>query len=278
MVQRTPLMLRPRDARSFLGRFSNETVSLSLDSLPAHSEVLLSFDLYIINSWDGNDTTYGPDAWSLQVAGGDQLLYTTFSNTEEHGHTQSYPDSYLQGNHPAGTGAVEIDTLGYSYMGDSVYHFEIAFPHVSDTVSLDFSASGLGDLSEESWGLDNVQISVWDNPIALPDLVVDAVVPPTEGWSGQQIDVSWTVRNETAYAAEGAWVDKVYLSDDDQIGGDTYLGELPNPVSLGGGESYTRVGTFTLPEDIDGDYWIVVVTDEESTLFEQDEANNAGRQ
>lgn len=47
--------------RGFLGRFGNDTVTLRLTDLPAHTEVTVAFDLYIIQSWDGSQEGVGPD-------------------------------------------------------------------------------------------------------------------------------------------------------------------------------------------------------------------------
>ena len=44
----------PVGARRFLGQFGNKTVTLTLSNLPSHGEVHLSFDLFIIRSWDGD--------------------------------------------------------------------------------------------------------------------------------------------------------------------------------------------------------------------------------
>lgn len=73
------------------------------------------------------------------------------------------------GDHPAETGATEVNTLGYTFNyaaplgvrpADSVYHLTFAFPHTANSVVFNFSASGLEDLSNESWGIDNVVVAV----------------------------------------------------------------------------------------------------------------------
>ena len=73
----------PEGARGFLGQFSNGDVTLTLDDLPSHTEITVSFNLFLIRTWDGNDDS--PDIWELSVAGGSTLLITTFSNNEEFG-------------------------------------------------------------------------------------------------------------------------------------------------------------------------------------------------
>ncbi|HUU84061.1 MAG TPA: CARDB domain-containing protein [Phycisphaerae bacterium] len=101
-----------------------------------------------------------------------------------------------------------------------------------------------------------------------PDLQVTAVAPPAEGWSGRAIDVGWSVINAGPGVAEGTWVDKIYLSADDQIGADTYLGELTRPNNLASGEGYSRSHTFLLPDGVSGNQRIVVVADANNNVYE----------
>jgi hypothetical protein len=180
-IDHTPL---PADgSRKFLGRedgqpdptlgLHNETVSLSLTGLPAHTSVTVSFDLYVIQSWDGADPDgiLDPniDEWLLNVTGGPTLLDTTFSNTEESGHSQNYPDPVGGPTHPAGTGASEIDSLGYFFLGDSVYTLSFTFPHTATSLVFNFGAHGLQHILDESWGLDNVLVTVSGTPTAIPE-------------------------------------------------------------------------------------------------------------
>ncbi|MBI1923618.1 leucine-rich repeat domain-containing protein [Candidatus Poribacteria bacterium] len=157
--QALPTDTTPVGARRFLGQFGNGTVRLTLTNLPPHTSVTVSLDLFIIQSWDGNDTTYGPDIWELNVTDGPTLLHTTFSV----GFWQAYPDAYPGGDHPARTGAAENDTLGYT--GDSVYQLNFTFPHTASSLALNFSAFGLQSLGDESWGLDNVAVQGDSNGI-----------------------------------------------------------------------------------------------------------------
>ena len=92
---------------------------LDLANLPAHGQVTVTFDLYVIESWDGNSFTNGPDHFVFWFDDTVILLRATFSNVD--GSMQSYPDESGQGSHPPQTGAAEVDTLGYSYYGDAVY-------------------------------------------------------------------------------------------------------------------------------------------------------------
>lgn len=149
----------PVGNRHFLGQFVNDNVSLSLDGLPTDGTARIRLDLYVINSWDGNE---GPDLWSI-AANGKQLFQTTFSNVDEFNSWQAYPDTYPGGDNPAYTGAQEVDTLGYNYYGSSVYRLTFETPYSGSSLRFDFSASGLLWLSDESWGLDNVVVTLVDS-------------------------------------------------------------------------------------------------------------------
>jgi hypothetical protein len=146
----------------------DETVTLTLRDLKPHTFMTVVFDLYILKSWDGNNGAYGPDPWHLSVQGGPTLLETTFSNNPKTGadlSQQTYPVS----NSPQQSGAASVNTLGYTFYGDSIYHLSFNFPHAGDTLMLNFSSSlfeGKGT-DDESWGLDNVRVSSnSDAPIA----------------------------------------------------------------------------------------------------------------
>jgi hypothetical protein len=149
----------PLGTRRFLGQFGNDSPSLALTGLPAHTKVEIAFDLFIIRSWDGNSTPFGPDVWELRVADGQALLETSFSN----GARQAYPYPYPAGDFDSCTGSIETNTLGYMVAGapsDSVYHLAYAFHHSEDAISFLFEGHGLESLDNESWGLDNVVVRV----------------------------------------------------------------------------------------------------------------------
>lgn len=189
----------PADAnRVFLGRndglptlgFSNDIVKLSLGSLGAHNKVSVSFDVYVINSWDGNgelgNFCCGPDLFGVSLAnvtpGSASGLLTTFSNIDQSerpevgasGALQSYPNAFpnLPGS-PAFSGAAEVGTLGFDFFGggvgddDSVYRITLNFDHSAASLELSFFGLGLQDIDDESWGLDNVTVST-TAPVPLP--------------------------------------------------------------------------------------------------------------
>ena len=105
----------PSGPREFLGQFGNETVSLTLADYPACT-VTVSFELFIIHSWDGHaDGSVGPDVWDLSVDGGPTLVHTTFATHSPR--LQAYPGPFVaEGDPPLNfphTGASEINSLDF---------------------------------------------------------------------------------------------------------------------------------------------------------------------
>jgi len=168
----------PNNVQRFLGEFGgpqigvpsdpgynhtrvDQTVSLSLSNLPAHSALQVTFDLYILKSWDGNSPAYGRDRFILSVAGGPVLLDTTFSNNRKTNTEGSYQD-YPATNSPPWAGSLSTNTLGYSgFFYDGIYRLKFTFAHTGSNVTLNFRSSlfeGKGT-ADESWGLDNVSVS-----------------------------------------------------------------------------------------------------------------------
>jgi hypothetical protein len=138
-----------------------ETVTLTLDHLKPHDLLTVSFDLYVLKSWDGNNPKYGPDRWSLGVGAGPTLLDTTFSNNFKTGPNDLSPQNYPAANSRPQTSAAAVNSLGYTFYGDSTYHLIFSFHHTGDRLVLNFSSSmveGKGT-ADESWGLDNVRVS-----------------------------------------------------------------------------------------------------------------------
>ena len=157
----TSVSTTPVGARKFLGPFGCGTRSLTFTGLPSHTEVTVSFDLFIIGSWVGNSSAWGPDSWDLSVDGGPTLLHTTFSNS---GADQAYPGTFPGDSHLAQTGAAENNTLGYPpdpYGGepDSVYNLSFTFAHSASSLILKFTGGPALEIAQ-SWGIDNVVVQV----------------------------------------------------------------------------------------------------------------------
>ena len=163
----------PKGKRRFLGEFGGprldptaktrvrQTIRLVLKELPPHASATLSFDLLVLRSWDGNSPAYGPDRFSVGVAGAKPLLATTFSNNLKLDSDKSSQDYPVFGSKPK-AGAAAVDRLGYGWFGDAVYPFRLTFPHAADRLVVEFSSDlfeGKGT-DDEAWGLDDVTVTV----------------------------------------------------------------------------------------------------------------------
>jgi len=150
------------DNRTLLGNFGNETCSLTLVCMPPHTGLQLSFDLYALDTWDGNGTASGgndPDLWFCSIDGG-TLIETTFGHASNN--PQSYPDNYPS-NNPPFAGAVQ-QSLGYFCYGQNgttaQYSLSFTVEHSVASAEIIFGADLLQDLCDESWALGNVVVSL----------------------------------------------------------------------------------------------------------------------
>lgn len=136
-----------------------------------------------------------------------------------------------------------------------------------------FEVNQSGDAESNNSLIEIVTTS--EGPIV--DLEAVSVIAPTEAaWSGRSVQVSWTVKNVGQKASDGAgaWRDRIYLSSDNMIGGDTSLGTIVNPVSIAVDGEYMRTATFTLPHDIEGEFYLVLEANTNDGQYEINETNN----
>src|SRR5262249_27562046 len=118
-------------------------------------------------------------------------------------------------------------------------------------------------------------------PVSLtppPDLLVTTVTVPANAVEGAIVDVSWTVRNDGAGAANGSWVDRVYLQ---KAGNPTApkieVGTFIYTGPLGVGVSYTRSEGIRLPTQVNDLYTVIVTTNAGNDLYEHGATANNSR-
>jgi len=117
-----------------------QMISLKLEKLPAHKSLTVSFDLYVLSSWDGNNPHFGPDYWSLAVENGPTLVKTTFSNNPKTGNYDLSNQDYPKKNSKFQAGATAVNKLGANFFGDSIYKLSYTFDHDDDSVVLNFNS------------------------------------------------------------------------------------------------------------------------------------------
>ena len=118
--------------------------------------------------------------------------------------------------------------------------------------------------------------------VVLPDLVVDSVTPAVGAANfGQQVEVTYEVRDAGAVGTVNSWSDKVYLSAATTLdGSETLLGTFSAAAyaPLGAGGTYSATVGVTIPvagDLADGTYYLIVETDANGDEPEGDETNNA---
>ena len=169
----TKTEMTPNGRTRFLGQFYNDSVKLTLDRLPQHKSITVTFDLYITRTWDGDHTTNGPDNWGLKLEDSVSLIDTTFTNVD--GWRQKFAckngedassGCYSKGEVSA-FGAAATNSLGFNInwkYNDSVYRIKRTFQHDKSFLMLTFygalreATPDLQNTNYEAWGLDNVRI------------------------------------------------------------------------------------------------------------------------
>ena len=163
------------NASKVIGFYNNGGFKIVLSGLSAHELVKVSFDLYVHDTWAGNNTgekdiVDGPDLWQMLVDN-EIFINTTFSNSgcfPTYCLQQSYPKNFPF-HHDAGTGASRNDLPGRCHLknvtgGTSLYNIEKYINHNGSNLEIEFrdllKQNNAADmLCDESWSMDNLIIS-----------------------------------------------------------------------------------------------------------------------
>ncbi len=111
--------------------------------------------------------------------------------------------------------------------------------------------------------------------ITTPDLTPTAFKAPARVWAKGSAWLSWTVKNAGAGPAGRAWNDRVYLSSSPTCcAGATALITVPPAPGLAPGKTYTQIKKVAIPDLPAGTYHLFVRTDDQNSLWEENEGNN----
>jgi len=147
---------------TFLRSETGNVVTLTLTGLPAHNALSIGFLFAAIDSLDGSGTYPSGDYFKITLDG-NAIFRESFANASP-AQFQSYVPP------PGGELARHID-LGFSgpgsYYTDSAYDFAIEpatqfLAHTASTATITFQIEGAGiqGLADESWGMDNLRVTV----------------------------------------------------------------------------------------------------------------------
>ena len=170
--QTAGVVIHSFNGNQMAGSYNKSGFNVELEGLQSHDYLKVSFDLYIHDYWDGNNTgnqevVTGADIWSMSV-NKEAIIYTTFSSTvcnTNYCLLQSYPQNYPKQNDP-GTGVVStLPGLCAAGGVTKVYHIEKLIRHDNSWALISFEdqlhqSNVIDQKCDESWSLDNLKISI----------------------------------------------------------------------------------------------------------------------
>ncbi|QLE55149.1 NF038122 family metalloprotease [Nostoc sp. TCL26-01] len=148
---------------------------------------------------------------------------------------------------------------------------DVLIPFVLNTGTYNlFVTTDADNVVYESLNTNNVNSASFLVNRQTPDLAVIAASAASSASSGNPLAVSWTVKNIGAGATNvDYWYDEVYLSADTTINsGDLFLGSVRRGGILAANDTYTVTTSFGLPINLQGNYNVIVRTDNTSRYGE----------
>lgn len=138
--------------------FSNNSIGVD------HTSILLNFDLYIFDSWDGINTKNGNDIFGFRVNGSE------YSWTFKGSYFEMFlndPDAPVDPDFERGA-FNEYDRFGPIDRFYDDFYGGFVIPHSSENLELVFFGTGLQGISDESWGITNLSVTT-SNSVSLTD-------------------------------------------------------------------------------------------------------------
>ena len=138
---------------------------LTLNNLPTHDSIRISFDLFIHDTW--GDAISNPDIWNLDVAGSNNIYTSIISASfaNDNTFTQTYPQNYDPNNiveNPARFGAYQVGLPGLCIWNGgyetTIYKIDKTVSHSDLVFQMELYSFTSEDNCDESWSIDNVTI------------------------------------------------------------------------------------------------------------------------
>jgi len=172
-------------------------------------------------------------------------------------------------------------TLSNSAPGEAQWPGSVAIPSGQTFVNFNIAGAvdGITDgikpvtLTAAAPGFNSGSASFNVSDIDVPDLRVATLSGPTNGLTDTRINITWQTLNDGLAPASGSWADRVYLSKDAFLGGDTLIASVTFNGSVGVSQTYTRTQSMLLPSQ-PGSYYVLVATDDGNVVNEGSERNN----
>jgi len=170
-------ILHTFDGETMLGNYNNDGFTLALNKIGEHRTILVTFDLYLHDSWDGNAASPdGPDLWVMELDAPERVesnpnyFRTSFSNSNcSNCDYQSFPGVFPSNKSPRSGASSEriagLCHLSTSRNGTTRYAIEKTFQHTGNALVIQFydellQLNSPNPICDESWSLDNLKVWV----------------------------------------------------------------------------------------------------------------------
>ena len=132
-----------------------------------------------------------------------------------------------------------------------------------DIVSNDYISDSVKEFKDEGNNVASIALPI--TLVTPPDLQVAEVTAPASVLAGQNFNVSYRVVNAggNTPSDQTSWNDLIYLSKDRflDVNQDRYVGYIAHGGGLAAAGSYNGNLTVTAPRDLEGAYYVFVITD-----------------
>ncbi len=181
---------------NFLGRFGGtngaEGVSKTFEFGAEHAgeTVNIAFDMYEIDSWDGNSN------WNQANEAGQAEAFQTFVNGEMVSNDVMTFDDYSGAQDDGGVSTTSNEFTGWGT--EDIHHYSIqATVDANGEVQLGFGSTLHQSVADESWGIDNITIASGSDWIGSSATIISII--PTENSDA----ISGTESVDTINALDG---------------------------------------------------------------------------
>jgi hypothetical protein len=148
----------------FSQRRTNDTLSLTLNTTNGQAYSLV-FDLYTIDSWGGANPVWGYDRFNVNIEG--ETLFSELIDNQPGSPNADFRAPEVIGHLGFGMRPVDRDAIYRDIVLD--------FVATGDSTTFAFFGSGLQDLRDESWGIDNVRVAAVPAPAGVAALSAGAL-------------------------------------------------------------------------------------------------------
>lgn len=131
-------------------------------------------------------------------------------------------------------------------------------------------------LKESDFTNNYIKDTISIEAISAPDLIVDNIGVPSDAFGGDEVVITYSVKNNSPIIAGGKWKDVIYFSKEKEFDIEKAipLASLLVLDTLSQDESYTEQPGIQIPFEFYGDYWVHVYTNYDGDIFEGPASGN----